>query len=341
MRTAAQGDLAKYANMIADPCNAQIYPGIFGSTEGSIDRARTTLTLSAGDSDHSSGYILWCPDYDNNGDNAGGIPSNVWIFYSDNSSQQPLNTDLVPYGRAQYSGGGALLGSAEVVSDPMNEFLNSGAAADSRTISACIAMTYTGSMFDASGEICYVEDSSLTTLLHGSNGNPVSVDDLFSISPMQHRFGVDKVELKFRPTDSSEHFRNSTTSPLLSPEPAATTFITENAKATDPAVYGIAWRGLKSDAPLSVILTKLAEWRPQPSLGLIKAPPNAIKTSSKLQPALALLDKKDPHWSKKVLKLFGTGAKWLAKTAFTGIGTYFGGAAGGQVGTELGNAFIR
>jgi len=100
---------------------------------------------------------------------------------------------------------------------------------------------------------------------------------------------------------------------------SAQTSITDNARATDPSLFGFAFRNI-NPADLTITLAKVCEWRPQPYFGLVKQPPVSYPGGNKNSSTLEYLDRNFPGWSTTLLRYAGHAALRVAKMAYTGVG---------------------
>jgi len=226
------------------------------------------------------GYFLWCPDYSCTQNKAYGSYSdqaNVFVWQNASPAAIPLNNDAFPYGSAQDPIVDGVF-TAYNRPDPAGPLVASGTVADARVLSACLQMTYYGTMTESAGEVGFVNGLPLEELLTGGPSNgPFSVNQLMTFVNNKTRLGVDTLECIYRPNElSSEHFRSRTDSPLiLGPGGGATvveTVLDESARALSPRVFGFVWRNTQPDAGLTFDMTKSLEWRPDTTVGLTQVP---------------------------------------------------------------------
>ncbi len=265
-----------YTELIVNPCKAVLVPGLYGTSEGLLARVRSTISkLGAGQD--TAGYVLWCPDYCNVGGTLGG-GANLFLWKANASSTQPVNISTGLPGTAVVYGGKKAsdfadetpLATAASGPDPAYQLLQEELVQDVRTLSACMSVTYTGKMLDASGQICTLTNIPLSAILSGGTGaGALSVDDCFRYSNNLTRFSVEGTEVLSRPTQESHHFRDEEDSPIRvgtneegqggePPPPQATSSTTDIGEAQQPTFIGFAWRGLDAAAtnPLVFDFTK-------------------------------------------------------------------------------------
>lgn len=331
-----------YASMVADPCNCQLIPGLYGDQEGMMARVKKTLfNQTTG----SAGYILWIPEYSNNGEadtKRGDIYSggNLFTWSTNNPSQEPYNYSSATDGKEAYgeiteqlqilsSAGGQFRlattnSSATACIDPAFPFVSSDIVQDARTLGACIDIKYTGQLYNSSGEICGITDLPLDALIAGGSSlSCASVDQLFQYSTDTKRLGVDKMEVVARLSDAAEHFKTQFDAPLACASEQdqsvdkSTTQPTDIARTQQPTVFGFAWRGLDLDtrkANLVFNLYKNIEWRPKPISGITHATPIATSAQSQLKNTLSWLDRFRSGWNSLTSDQVG----YVAKAAFAG-----------------------
>ena len=255
--------------MVADPCGAELVPGIYGSTQGMLGRFKTSIhpgTPAAG-LPQTCGFILWCPDFHLDGSSSPG--GNLFIWRSSGSDLRPLNDAVFPFG----SDGPDTVKTTQTLKDPAAAFLATDTVADARVVSACAQLTYTGAMVNSAGEIGYLQNFPAQQLLAGGGGSQVmSVDELFVYANVKKRIGVDTHELIYRLNDgSSDHFRSE--DDLLVEVPGGTpSTISDSAAALSPYCFGFVWRGSLTQFDATFDFVKAIEWRAEASSGLTQTP---------------------------------------------------------------------
>jgi len=109
--------LDAYTMMVADPCNATLVPGLFGTSEGLMGRFRTNFQLAT-DATLTCGYLLWCPDYCNEGARDLGKQNSGNLFVWQSADANKVPTSLPgdePYGTDSIS---AAMTTAHSMPDP-------------------------------------------------------------------------------------------------------------------------------------------------------------------------------------------------------------------------------
>jgi len=129
-RGPGNGRIAAYANMLADPCNAVLIPGIHGDHEGTLSRTKIQYTFAGHDgpvdpADNSAptcGYLLWDPNFFSAGNTLDRVSTssnntrrlltgNVFAWASNNADKSPANSKYYQYGcnsRARNLPGGGI-----------------------------------------------------------------------------------------------------------------------------------------------------------------------------------------------------------------------------------------
>lgn len=298
-----------YAEMLSDPCNSKLVPGFYGSVEGYL--ARFHKVLSPSDvAANNCGVLLWIPDYHCVGPDGTFNSKYNCISLAGTASNATLNID----------GYGA---GSTAVADPAYSFVAGTTAADARTISACIKMSYTGQMATTQGMVGSV-DIAFSAFEDRLRGGVLSVDSLFELSQMVQRTSLDPLEVKWTPQDASSKFRGpgdglrtETDIPITVISGAYT--VGQAAAVDSPRVIGFVYKGFESTRPLSTVLQfdlyKNIEWRPQSTSGLSMPVPVRTSIVPPVNTALALLDSTVPDWRHKTKEMAQSGASKIAKKA--------------------------
>lgn len=331
--------------MIADPCSADLIPGIYGDKEGLLARVKSTITCDA-EAATTCGYILWSPDYHEDGtkmqDTDVTAFGNVFGWSADDPEQRPANIQAgagaLKFGTSGIAfADGGVSQTATAFADPASELLSSDIVQDARTIGACIKMVYTGTALTASGQFALIQDLPLAGLV-GNTTDPddydgevlaSSVNQLFRLATHTGRLGTNDLECIARPDDSSHVFRGINEGPYkcytgqaITPEEVKlNTAATAQAKTLEPQWFGFAWRGLDTSAktPLIFDLYKSLEWRPRPSSGFTLADKTTMHTDSQVKKATLLLDQKVPLWTAPH-PVNPTGGKRTLENIIAGVG---------------------
>jgi hypothetical protein len=321
--------------MIANPCDSILTPGIYGSSEGLLARLKKTVFNATGD---TCGYILWAPEYhcaftdqdEKVGDATVWNCGNLFLWSSSDPSQQPFNDksdndSQMAYGSQQSEDfvTATAQSSAFTATDPAQPFLASDIVQDARTISSCIRMKYTGQMYHASGEVAFIEDLPIQSLLYGAAGaEAASVNQLFQQANHTARLGVQNAEIVARPDEHAGTFRDSFTTPInvaitdrgvSTSSMASQSNVSNDGKIRSPSVFGFAWRGIDlgsaTNVNLAFDLVKNIEWRPEPVSGLTHATPVTLSPIPCTQSAVAYLDEHHPGWTTRLFSGLGAAAR--------------------------------
>jgi len=279
--------------MVTHPCDARLVPGIHGDSEGLLARLKTTYTVS---NNATCGFIVWDPSYSSSPDD-GGFSMVIWT--DDDSTKNPQNDATIAYGNGAFSAMGSE--TAEAVNDPCHDFLDSDIVEDARLISACITMTYFGTVIDASGQVGFLENLPEKLLLEGgTGGTPVSVDELFKYTANTHRLGLDRFEVMSRPTEGAIRFREGVQAPFdIGVNGTNASAQSAMGQTTPSSLCGIVWRSTDSKSRLVLEITKNIEWRPSPLSGLTLTHPFS-SGRTKLPIVEKIADKKAPGWSTRI-----------------------------------------
>lgn len=283
----------------------------------------------------TSGYIIWFPDYNEFPADAGTYTAgfgNLFAYSSTDASVRPLNNvGASPFGGEDNWATNLSAKTTQGIPDPAARFISGNTIAqDARTLSACMSLVYTGRMMEASGEIAFIENFPLSACMANdpyiATSTAPSVDEMFNYSTKELRFGTDKHEVVFRPSDTSSVFKPPGAGPIIieGTGGSVASRMTEQAQAEQPQAIGFAWRGLAPETdqttPFSFAFTKNIEWRPKVFSGLTHTPPVQINKTQQASTAVHALDTKTPSWSTRVVDGLVSAAGHMAQGAFTGVG---------------------
>nr|UHS72283.1 MAG: hypothetical protein 2 [Tombusviridae sp.] len=311
------GAIGGYALMVANPCSAQLHPGLFGSEEGFLGRFKVSYPLPSA-AGATCGYVLWAPNYHNGGVNGGvaGGTGNVFIFQSNSPSNAPTNTTA-----ANSAFGAGLTTStvtASTIADPAYGFVNGATCRDARTVSACIRMDYLGAISSVSGQVAMVENLPMTDLLQSLP----SVNNLFDYSTKSQRVSLDTSEIIYRSTQLGlDRFLAEADQALLVGATGAVSTIAPDAERIEPVVFGFAFRGITAGelAKFNFEFVKNMEWRPQTGQGLSAT--TSMSTGVNMHStAIAVLDHHAPGWTTPTYNKVASAVTSMAKAVWSGIG---------------------
>lgn len=302
-----------YETMVRNPCAAELIPGIYGSSEGTLARFKNvTNNTSSG----TCGYCVWFPDYCQGGNSVTG-GGNLYIFTANATTIAPNNTVASPLGEGS---DWAVNGAGFALPDPAYALATGDIVKDLRTISACMRLTYYGALSTSSGQIGFIENFTCESLLTGGTGAaPPSVDDVFQTLAVTERLGIDTLETVWRPSDHSRNFRSSDDVALsIGLASASATTLGTDARSFAPRGFGFAWRGLDI-SKLNFEFIKNVEWRPEAVSGLVTSPVHTYG-SDRMPIVVANLDKKHGQgWVHRAVHTTGSAVSSVAKAAWTGV----------------------
>jgi hypothetical protein len=298
--------------MISDPCNSTLNQGLYGDSEGFLGRFRTNFSnVGAGGSTATCGFLLVVPNY------FGKDP--MIAFSNADPSYHPLNTTAEAYGTGNTGATPPFFqNTAYFTNDNASAFVQGTTASDARLISACIRMTYFGSIVNSQGEVSMIENLPLATLLQGGTGSqPMNVNELFQYSGNSMRLGTDTIEVIARPDDDAKHFTDHDTKWSRESGSTPNTLLSEAQKVKQATAFGFAWRNCIPTANQSFQVIRNIEWRPDANLGI--AAPTVRQYTVDLQPSvIATLDRSNPSWTRRIVNGALSVAAQVATTAFTG-----------------------
>jgi len=277
--------------MILDPCNADLEPGLHGTAEGVLQRFVTNF---APVSTATYGYFVWFPSFhtgatnDYNNGQARYFNNFLWNDSANTGNSVPANTTAAPFGS-----GGA--GTANSFADPFFSTLSSTNVQDGRTLSACVKIRPTGAISAIQGTISFLDNipydlfESQTT---GTSAPAPTVNQMLAYSRKIERLGIDSYEVKHRPSQSDK-FYTEVESPFAYPyvgaATAGPTYTTAIANSTSPRGIGFAWTNTGGSNTFLFSLYKNVEWRPSPLSGVPVPRPISVHTN-RIETILADLD---------------------------------------------------
>jgi hypothetical protein len=266
-----------------------------------------------------------------------GADYNLIVVTTDVSSN-PLNLHGYGVGTARNLTPGANYNPAESQSfaDPAWAFVDGLTCSDARTLSACIRMSYTGTMSATQGMVAHIDVplSFITdTLIDGSSNSNLTVDYLFATSQKVMRTSLEAIDQKWIPSEdgiflsaaSQSNVRDIDSDVMISSAKGATppttgVFVEGNyARTHNPRIIGFAWRGFGdgSGQPPSIQFDcyKNIEWKPEYSSGITV--PRSVRTSvvPPVQAAVVALDSRGKSWTQEVVHEASSTASKIAKTA--------------------------
>lgn len=341
------GGLAGYQRMIADPCNSPLIPGLYGTMEGYLSRFHSIVSPAAVDGKNmASGVVLWCPKFHNPGrfgsdiNTVGGTTGSIYnlLISTTETSSTGINFTGVGVGSAEVLTAGATYNPARSQSfeDPAWGFVGGPTCGDARTLSACMRMSYYGTMSDTAGMIAHIDvplSYLMDGLVDGGTSSYHTVDRFFASSQKVMRTSLDAIDQKWIPSEdgifltapSKANVKDLDSDDLIfyakGATPPTTGEFSEGsyARTYNPRVIGFAWRGFNPGAgiaaPIQFDLYKNIEWKPQYGTGITV--PRSVRTSitPPVQAAVMALDAGGKSWTQEVVHEVGSVASKVAKSA--------------------------
>lgn len=304
--------ISPYTDMILDPCNAVLAPGLHTTSEGILSRHKTVYSPSGTE---TSGYILWSPYYASNS-SASPQQASCIYFQTSTSGTGPVNSVAIP----AYNGG---VGAGLYLAAGAAPFVIGSTCADFRLLSACLKATYTGAMTSASGMIGFVENLAPEAIFNtGVAGFTVSPDQLLQNCSKFQRFGISTEEIVFRPDpELSSQFKGDTISPIdLGAAGVRTTVQSAESFRVQPTFFGFVWKGQAANTITFEFIQNI-EWRPATQSGIVASTPTVVAPPNQMYHALQHLDAKMEGWTTSATKRISqiTKAAAIAEQAFTGM----------------------
>jgi len=309
----------KIAAMLTNPCSAPLTPGLHTTDAGILSRFRSSLTPEDYDTDRQFGYCVWYPEYCASAalNDQGYSLGNCFTFVASTTSSTPINSVATPYGTGNASG--SITASSVLVG--ANDFIRSHSCSDFRLLSACMKMSYTGSMTDSRGMIGAIQNFPIDTLLHGRGTgtvlDPPDIEEIYAMCANTCRLGVETKENIFTPGPSGETFRNENSRMLvIGDSGTSATRVGDAGRNQNPQGFGFCWVGVN---PNDILLefTQNIEWRPD-AIGMVIQPAVVTSQSGHLMRIRAYLDTHYPGWKTTVGSTVRSAASRIAMEAFSG-----------------------
>jgi len=326
--------------MLANPCGAEIHPGIFGTQEGLMATVKSEVSLGALASS-TCGYVVWCPALAGGSGPTHGASMFTWLSTDPNLA--PTNSIANPFGLGPT--GTTTIGT----SDPAHTFMHTGIAGSCRTVSACMQMAYIGRSDENQGQVTILEDIPQSVIFGDPNilGQPpiATVNTLINYCGNgPQRFTNQTQEVRYRPDpDNAGTFvQNSAESSDCGIELGVNAVSVSEwggvAHDHEPKYIGYAFRGFAADKlgyEVTLSLVKNIEWQMAPIYGLAATPSVQIHPTSMVSRTVQLLDKADPNWASTAKSAAGS----LVSQYGPGLLKQFKGAMSSEAGSFLG-AFL-
>jgi hypothetical protein len=295
-----------YMTMIADPCNASLVPGMYGSNQGMLARFKASYSFAEFNALFASykyGYVIWYPTYHCPATTTGS--ANLFFYGASTASAAPTLLNYGVFGAT---------GTAVAGTDPAYNFTNSDTCQDARTLSACITSSYLGTTSAAQGLYVPLTNIPLELpIFGGTGGAPPSVDQLRNYATFQERAATSD-EVVWRPSVSSTFFPPARGG--LTTSSGSSTTMGEANIVSNPMGIAILFYGVSALSDYTVTCYKNVEWRAEPSSGLTFQPPVGVDSPVKITNALNKLDKSKPFWQTKT---FRNAAIAISETALAGL----------------------
>jgi hypothetical protein len=307
----AQSAMQGYAHMLSDPCDSQLIPGLYSTSEGMLNKLKSTESFPS--ASLTSGYVLWDPSFTSRHDTAAPVNFNAVFWQNSSSATNPLNTTASPFGLSSNNSGAQLRVGA-------GPFCQSTTVSDARCVGACLRLLYTGRMDASSGIVGYISNLPAGAVL-GSNGvTPASVDELLAMSDKVDRLGTGPIEIRFTPAQYSSVFRSNSEG-VFDFAPGKVTTLTNESEVAGSKLMGFAFKNVPDVADLLFEFYQNIEWRPNLDAGFVMSVPRSVSQPGNFERVLRYLDKNAPNWRVAAKHLAIRAANRLARIAMTGVGS--------------------
>jgi hypothetical protein len=299
--------LSRFASMVADPCNSELVPGVYGDSAGIVARFKASNAFTRTE---TSGFFLWCPT---GSTKLGGNPEPIGsvIYTTNDPTSHPSNTNAVPFARSDWTTGGVPMDFGA------NNFKIGSTCSEYRVLSACMRLLYTGETSSCKGRVAFINGLPTSTLVSGSAGVPMSVNDLFAYSGVTERISLDAMENRYRPiSEYTKYFKNDSDAPIAHPTGLATVVGSDSARFGE-VWFGFAWTGLAM-SNLVVETIENLEWKPDSALGFAGLPTVSRSSRDYMHEAVAELDRVHPGWQSSVMDYVTSAGMQAVKYALGG-----------------------
>lgn len=324
------GGVTTLANLIANPCHAPLTAPQYGASDGGyLARFASYNSINVNEAAGTHGYVIWYPDYTGRGtlENENG---NLFIFKGLSDEDKPTNGTSDPLGSGTLDSA-----SGTFIRDPALNFCDEGIVQDARTAAACMKMTYTGRNDSLAGRISYLENVPRGALIAGEGTSAGTVQSFHVSSAKTVRTPMDTIEVKHRPSDGSEMYRECQDVHKVSALSNSTygqdycfvqgevgvnrTVLASGTPSSLGHGIGFAWSNMEVGTTFTLEFTKAIEWRPQLNSGLQAATPTQAPGGENIvNKAIHYLDKHMPHWQSTAIAVAKSGAAQIANYAFSG-----------------------
>uniref|UniRef100_A0AB38ZN75 Coat protein n=1 Tax=Saccharina latissima RNA virus 2 TaxID=3153342 RepID=A0AB38ZN75_9VIRU len=314
LRVSGSG-LTSLARLINDPCKAPLVAPQYGASSGGYLTKLSSFS-KIDFANGSDGWLVWFPDYHGRKGIA-GQGANIFVYQNDNAVNTPNNTSSNPLGGSDTAVTG--LGGWSI-DDPAYSFVAGTIVQDARAAAACVKLTYTGRNDALAGRVGVLEGVPRDALLTGGGVNPPTITEMFNYAATVSRTPMDEVELKFRPSEGSELYRNATPSDsAFVIGDSAPTSIGEGTPTGVGQGIGFCWSGMDTSTSITLDFLKVLEWRPEFQSGLVSPPQHVADGGGNMvSRAIAYLDRHFPGWQHNLGKIGSSVAARIAQTAFKG-----------------------
>lgn len=292
------------AELINDPCGANIPSGFYGDDSGYHMRFRNTRSLNAySNADLTFGYVVWFPDYHNPSRNGSAVASGANLFQW-STTDPTLRPSLAGFG-AQVTTN-ATPPTASSWEDPAYSFVNGTTCQDARTLAACLKIRYTGPTSFAQGNIFPLTNIPLELLLE-----PPTVQEMMQYANQDVRCD-DCLEVKFRPVGRASGNYHRTTANALGVSTSLGPSISSSTEQVGPTAIGFVFYDISEADDVFFDMFKVVEWKPEVNSGIPAKRPNGGFSTELVRSAINFLDKRTPGWDVMVGSIGGNVAGGLA-----------------------------
>lgn len=285
--------LSPLANMLSNPCDGPIAPGIYGGTAGYYLRLHKSTSLAAAGpyaSGQKSGYILWWPQRCGFGGSGAtgvlGTQANCLMWCS--------GMGTAPTKAGFGTGNTSFTGSTGAVQDPTTQFATSSTVRDWRCVAACLRLTYIGTTSNARGMVYPILNMPAGNMFNSDASAGATAGDIITQAASPGMRGDGTYEVRYRLDGENANFiRGNDDCPFGT---ATSTTATDCYVGEDDYGIGFAFNNVSDFNDYQIDFYKVIEWRPRTGSNFPQLERKGTNDPSVLGRVLRELDTRRPGW---------------------------------------------
>lgn len=272
--------------MLNDPCNQPQRAGLYGSAMGNVVPLRNLQFPPSYWDGNKFLYVIWFPDYINQGGTTSGILANIFMFAGPSGGTGPLGPG---YG----TGDATAPTTAITFPDPAYNIVSGDTYSTARTLSACLKVTYMGSTSAQAGTIYALTGVSPDMIKYGGTSSFTATFDQWISTCSSPGLRVSSRDVKHRPNLESSEFRDHLVPCITCGTASAPTI---HANSTDAVGIGFVLYNVSNISDYQFEFYKNIEAKAEPAAGIRFPPPRGTDNPGLLSRAVNFLDRNFPNW---------------------------------------------